>query len=407
MATNYYPEATIQHQLGLADRFRNQPIIPHWAGILAQGLGAVGGNLLTGSAFNALDQNRTTMADVLRRAGEAPDNTAASRILMDSGIPGMGEKGLGFLMDSRSKAADREAQARMQRENFEFQKRLAMDLENQKRTQMMEAVNSILGGGAHTEAAQPPAVPGEPAPAPAVEGAPAATPAAAPTAQRITPRQAARLVMAGVPKPVVEMLMQRDGVPKETADMEQSLRKEYATLAKPYFEVRDASSRVEQAAAQPSAAGDLALIFNYMKMLDPGSVVREGEFATAQNAAGVPDRIRNLWNRLLSGERLNESQRADFVGQARGLFKRQERQYQKIQNQYKQISQRLGLDPSNTILDFTLPEGAAPGGSQQGQSSVTVPDAAVQFLRSNPNPDIIRQFEEKYGPGSAQQFLSQ
>lgn len=392
MATNYHPEATIQHQLGLADRFRNQPIVPHWTGVLAQGLGAVGGNLLTGSAFNALDQNRTTMADVLRRAGEAPDNTAASRILMDSGIPGMGEKGLGFLMDSRSKAADREAQARMQRENFEFQKRLAMDLENQKRTQMMEAVNSILGGGAPTEAAQPPAVPGEPAPAPAVEGAPAATPApamgapaATPSSQRITPRQAARLVMAGVPKPVVEMLMQRDGVPKETADMEQSLRKEYATLAKPYFEVRDAYSRVEQAASQPSAAGDLALIFNYMKMLDPGSVVREGEFATAQNAAGVPDRVRNLWNRLLSGERLNEAQRGDFVGQARGLFQRQERQYQKIQNQYQQISQRLGLDPSNTILDFTRPD------SEAGQ---TLQEARDAIAKGAPRDQVIERLRQ-------------
>lgn len=236
MATNYYPEATIQHQLGLADRFRNQPIIPHWAGILAQGLGAVGGNLLTGSAYGAMDQNRTTMADVLRRAGEAPDNTAASRILMDSGIPGMGEKGLGFLMDSRSKAADREAKARMQRENFEFQKRLAMDLENQKRTQMMEAVNSILGGGAPTEAAQPPAVPGEPAPDPAVEGAPAVTPApamaapaASPASQRITNQQAARLIMAGVPKEVVDLLRQNDGTVKVVGNKVLRIRNDGST----------------------------------------------------------------------------------------------------------------------------------------------------------------------------------
>jgi len=39
-------------------------------------------------------------------------------------------------------------------------------------------------------------------------------------------------------------------------------------------------------------------------MLDPGSVVRESEFATAQNAAGVPDQVRNMYNKVLSGTRL-------------------------------------------------------------------------------------------------------
>lgn len=210
--------------------------------------------------------------------------------------------------------------------------------------------------------------------------------------------------------------------PEKRVSAETTVRKEYAQLAKPYFEVRDAFSRVQQAAANPSPAGDLALIFNFMKMLDPGSVVREGEFATAQNAAGVPDRVMNLYNRMLSGERLNPTQRQDFVGQAQGLFDRQEQQYQAVQNQYRGISERSGLDPRNTIIDYSIPQGAAgrAGGApaQSEASSIAggpmpprdgpqgqIPPGAVQFLRSNPSPEIIQQFEQKYGPGSAQQFL--
>jgi len=49
-----------------------------------------------------------------------------------------------------------------------------------------------------------------------------------------------------------------------------------------------------------TAMGDIGLIFSYMKALDPGSVVREGEQASAQNAAGVPEQIRNAYNRLAS-----------------------------------------------------------------------------------------------------------
>ena len=50
-----------------------------------------------------------------------------------------------------------------------------------------------------------------------------------------------------------------------------------------------------------------------MKMLDPTSVVREGEFATAQNATGVPERIRNSFNKAMSGERLGQKQRTKFI----------------------------------------------------------------------------------------------
>jgi hypothetical protein len=142
---------------------------------------------------------------------------------------------------------------------------------------------------------------------------------------------------------------------QQRGNAEEGLRREFSTLAKPFFDVRDAYTRIEQVARNPSPAGDIALIFNYMKMLDPGSTVREGEFATAQNAAGIPDRIQNLYNRLVSGEGLNDKQRNDFVTQAGRLMSTQERQYQAIQSQYLDIATRNGLDPRNVFVDFSRP----------------------------------------------------
>lgn len=63
---------------------------------------------------------------------------------------------------------------------------------------------------------------------------------------------------------------------------------------------------------EASAAGDMALIYNYMKVLDPGSAVKEGEYATAEKAGSVPDAIVNLYNKAREGEFLTEKQRADF-----------------------------------------------------------------------------------------------
>lgn len=69
----------------------------------------------------------------------------------------------------------------------------------------------------------------------------------------------------------------------------------------------------------PSGPASIALVFKFMKALDPTSVVREGEFATAENSAGVPEGVRNMYNRFMNGERLGENQIQQFVATAQGL----------------------------------------------------------------------------------------
>ena len=67
---------------------------------------------------------------------------------------------------------------------------------------------------------------------------------------------------------------------------------------------------------------DISMIFAYMKMLDPRSVVREGEQAQASNSGGVPDAVRNIYNSLLDGGKLQDPQRRSFLNQAHALYKR-------------------------------------------------------------------------------------
>lgn len=102
---------------------------------------------------------------------------------------------------------------------------------------------------------------------------------------------------------------------------ESTLRKEYDTQSKSFVNARIGFEKLQEASlGGPSAAKDLSLIFGYMKLLDPTSVVRESEQASASNAAGVPERIRNIWNRTLTGQRLTPEQRLDFISSGRRLF---------------------------------------------------------------------------------------
>lgn len=129
--------------------------------------------------------------------------------------------------------------------------------------------------------------------------------------------------------------------------------------------------RVRQAAQNPSPAGDLALIFSYMKMLDPGSTVREGEFANAQNAAGVPDQVRNAYNRASKGERLNPQQRQDFFRQAERQAEGQRRLLSSVVQRYTGIARRNGLDPRDVVFDPFESGPTAGGGSR---SAVPYPE---------------------------------
>jgi hypothetical protein len=178
---------------------------------------------------------------------------------------------------------------------------------------------------------------------------------------------------------------------RQRAESEEGLRREFTTMARPYFDMRDAFSRLQASTENPSPAGDIALIFNFMKMLDPGSVVREGEFATAQNAGGVPDRILNLYNRILSGQRLNADQRVDFVDQARRLLTSQQRQYQAIQRQYGSVAQRMGLNTDNVLIDFTAPPTPLSAAQQQLVAE------ARQAIESGAPPDAVRRRLEQRG----------
>ena len=121
--------------------------------------------------------------------------------------------------------------------------------------------------------------------------------------------------------------------------------------------ISSAFSKIKSAGENPSAAGDLSLIFSYMKILDPGSTVREGEFANAQNAAGVPDQIRNLYERVRTGERLNPDQRKDFVGQAKNLYQAQMGQQKNLDNAILGVARRRGMRGEDIVLSDMFDQG--------------------------------------------------
>lgn len=173
---------------------------------------------------------------------------------------------------------------------------------------------------------------------------------------------------------------------KATFDMEGTLRDDYVRSSQRFQVVSEAAGAIQGMASRPpSAAGDLSLIFSYMKLLDPGSTVREGEFANAQNSAGVPDILRAQYNRIRTGQRLAPAQRDDFIRQTGGLYESWQKKQAAFENEFRGIAERSGVDPRNVTVNLGLSNfspgdfrGGSAGGSAQVPSPMPAPPAAAK-----------------------------
>lgn len=108
------------------------------------------------------------------------------------------------------------------------------------------------------------------------------------------------------------------------------------------------------ATGKPSPAGDLSLLYSYMQLLDPGSTVREGEQAMASNAGRIDDKIRNIYNKVLSGETLTPSQRADFANRAVQLYDVHWQKQKAFNQAFETLAVDNKLNPKNVVMELAI-----------------------------------------------------
>jgi hypothetical protein len=132
-------------------------------------------------------------------------------------------------------------------------------------------------------------------------------------------------------------------------DQEDKLRDEYAAKTKNYSEARTTFENIKSSAADNSGAGDLALVFSFMKMLDPGSVVRESEFALAQDTAGMYERLQNQAQKIQDGQFLTPPQRQSFARLAEKYMGSTSSHEKRVKESYGAIIENYGLNPEHVF----------------------------------------------------------
>jgi len=152
-----------------------------------------------------------------------------------------------------------------------------------------------------------------------------------------------------------QVIDRREKQEGEAFTRENALRDDFDKRAVPFFDRQTAYRTMIDLARQGEGASDVALVLSLMKVYDPTSTVTGGEAATAQNAAGVPESIRAMFNTVTGGGRLSDTARQQLVNAARQRFFQEMDNFGSTVDRFRGLADKYKLNPENIIQDARDP----------------------------------------------------
>jgi hypothetical protein len=135
------------------------------------------------------------------------------------------------------------------------------------------------------------------------------------------------------------------------------LRKEFDKNTKKFkdsiFAYNSIVKGYENSLDDPASAGvnDIMIVRAFLLMIEPNSVVRESEFATAAKSQGAYNYTINLIDRMEHGSILTKESRARFFRAAMQYMTAVKSGYQLQEDRYKKIADKYKIDHDEVILD--------------------------------------------------------
>ena len=120
-------------------------------------------------------------------------------------------------------------------------------------------------------------------------------------------------------------------------------------IYKDFNDMKSAHSQVLTSLKQGTPISDVAATTKIMKLLDPGSVVRESELGIAMAASGRMDRLKNYITNWTQGTILTPKQRADFESLANELYAAAGQTYNAKRDEYIGYGTSFGLDANKAL----------------------------------------------------------
>jgi hypothetical protein len=129
------------------------------------------------------------------------------------------------------------------------------------------------------------------------------------------------------------------------------VRKEFESLPnyKAYQQAAPVYQSMVDTAKTDSKASDLNLVYGLGKIMDPNSVVREGEMVMVNNTSSLPDWVQGAINSVNGGSRLEPATRTAILNEAKSRMGAYRSVLDNDVKQYTGIAQRRGMNPEDII----------------------------------------------------------
>lgn len=156
--------------------------------------------------------------------------------------------------------------------------------------------------------------------------------------------------------------------PDKKFGYEEKIRKEYQTRTGKYRELDGTFTNINQSAIAANGPGDIALITSFMKMLDPGSVVRETEFAIGRDTAGLYANLQNQLQKAQKGSFLNATQRKQYVDLSQQYLDAAKKRANEEKESLGRVVKNYELNPENVFgIDASAPAAAPLTAAEQAE----------------------------------------
>lgn len=172
------------------------------------------------------------------------------------------------------------------------------------------------------------------------------------------------------------------GLPTQVANQVDMLARNFKdeAIVKDYVSVQEKKLLVDSILKNGvSGPSDVALVYTFMKSLDPASVVRESEFETARKSGNIFSGAFAKYNGYFKdkGGSLPETVKQDFSKLINTTFGVKEQQYNNLRNEYaRKINKKTGdVDGEDYLINY--------GGASTAQVVKDAMDAALDWAATN------------------------
>lgn len=189
-------------------------------------------------------------------------------------------------------------------------------------------------------------------------------------------------------KPTAEVI-------KLERDLQADLRNQLKDIG--FQDVSTAYNKIQK--TQDNKEGDLALIYSFVKMLDPGSVVREGEIALSDQAPSVAQTIAKQYSRVFQGRLLQKEVRENIKKQAKEFYKASLQDAIPVIESFKGQAESYGANPDRTLGSYKQ----ALSDYEELQNEIQPQELQAQQQQQQPvSEDRIGEFGKNLAKGAVE-----